>query len=87
LTVKDPSGVAWVRLRYRHLTQFEDYETIEMASDASTSGLFRAVIPAAFVVDRWDLMYFFEVMDNQGNGAIYPDLDKDIPYLIVKLRR
>jgi len=86
LRVTDPSGVKWVRLRYRHVTQFEDYQTTEMTKDPA-SGLYSAVIPGDFIIPRWDLMYFIEVMDSRGNGAIYPDLDREIPYVIVRLQR
>jgi hypothetical protein len=27
------------------------------------------------------------VMDRLGNGKIYPDLEKETPYLVVKLQR
>lgn len=84
--VTDPSGIAWVRLRYRHLTQFEDYHTVEMRPDQAT-GLWLGTIPGDFVVPEWDLMYFIEVMDTQGNGRMYPDLDVEMPYVVVKLER
>ena len=32
-------------------------------------------------------MYLSELMDNRGNGKIYPDLEKETPYIVVKLRR
>jgi hypothetical protein len=32
-------------------------------------------------------MYLIEVMDNNGNGRIYPDLNKETPYVFVKLIR
>jgi hypothetical protein len=32
-------------------------------------------------------MYFIEAMDKGGNGKIHPDLDKETPYVIVKLLR
>jgi len=83
---KDTSGVRYVRLRYRHLTQFEDYQTAEMALDPRT-GRYTAEIPADFVVPKWDLIYFIEAMDSRGNGRIYPDLEDDIPYIVVKLER
>jgi hypothetical protein len=84
--VSDPSGVKWVRLRYRHVTQFEDYQTAEMKYDPQ-AGLWSATIPGEFVVSQWDLMYFVEVVDNQGNGRMYPDLEIEMPYVIVKLDR
>jgi len=36
---------------------------------------------------QWDLMYFFEVLDNFGNGKIYPDAEQQAPYVMVKLER
>jgi hypothetical protein len=32
-------------------------------------------------------MYFIQIMDNDKNGIIYPDLNKETPYIIVKLLR
>jgi dienelactone hydrolase len=32
-------------------------------------------------------MYFIEVIDKRGNGKIYPDLEKETPYVVVRLRR
>jgi hypothetical protein len=32
-------------------------------------------------------MYFLEVMDRDGNGRIYPDLDQETPYIVVRLQR
>ena len=37
-------------------------------------GEYDAVIPGADIDPKFDLMYYFEVMDNAGNGMIYPDL-------------
>jgi len=84
--VQDSSGIKWARLRYRHITQFEDYQTEEMKCDPET-GLWSATIPGAFVVPPWDLMYFVEAVDTQGNGRMYPDMDVETPYVIVELGR
>jgi hypothetical protein len=78
--------VKWVRLRYRHATQFEDYETAEMTLDAKT-GNFTARIPAAFDSSRWDLMYFIEVVDRKGAGRMFPDLEVQTPYVVIEGRR
>ncbi len=83
---QDPSGIEWIRLRYRHVTQFEDYQTVEMKLDSST-GRYSAEIPAGFVVPKWDLMYFVEALDKKGNGKIYPDLEHETPYVVVTLVR
>ena len=32
-------------------------------------------------------MYFIEVIDGKGNGVIYPDLLREAPYVVVRLRR
>ena len=84
--VSDPSGINTVRLRYRHLTQFEDYLTAEMELDPS-SGTFRGIIPGEFIVPEWDLIYFVEAVDSLGNGCMIPDLDREMPYVIVETRQ
>jgi hypothetical protein len=33
----------------------------------------------------WDFMYLIEVMDTKGNGAIYPNLECETPYVVVPL--
>ena len=82
----DDSGIKWLRLRYRHLTQFEEYQTVEMIPDASTN-TYKATIPGDFLDPKWDLMYFIEAMDVHGNGKIYPDFEKEMPYVVVELDR
>jgi hypothetical protein len=84
--VRAPSGVKWVRVRYRSVTQFEDFQTLPMLATGKKDQ-YQAVIPADQVVPKWDFMYLIEVMDNQGHGRIYPDLNKDTPYIVVRLVR
>ena len=48
---------------------------------------YRAVVPGDHLPATWDFMYFFEAMDRAGNGSIYPDFERETPYLIVKLQR
>ncbi len=83
--VSDPSGIKQVRLRYRHLTQFEDYRVAEMHLDP-VSGLYQATIPGDFIIPGWDLMYFVEAVDSLGNGTMIPDLDREMPYVIVEIK-
>ena len=85
-TVTDPSGVKWVRLRYRSVTQFQDYRTLAMAP-AAEKNVYQAQVPAEHVDAQWDFMYFIEVMDNRGNGRLWPDLNKQPPYVVVRLQR
>ncbi len=83
---RDPSGIKSVRLRYRSVNQYQDYRTLEMAPTGKKDQ-YQAVIPAEHVIPKWDLMYFIEVIDNRGNGKIYPDLEKETPYVVVRLQR
>ncbi|MFC1762060.1 hypothetical protein ACFL6U_08260 [Planctomycetota bacterium] len=52
-----------------------------------TTGLYQATIPGEFITPEWDLMYFAEAVDTQGNGCMIPDLEKEMPYVIVELDR
>lgn len=80
------SGVKWVQLRYRSVNQKLDYATIRMIS-ATEKDVYEAVIPAEEINPKFDLMYFIEVIDSEGNGKIYPDLMEETPYVFVKLIR
>lgn len=83
--VTDPSGVQSARLRYRHVTQFEDYATLDL-QPSDQPNVFTATVPGDFLVPQWDFMYFLEVTDKAGNGANWLDLTKEMPYVIVKLK-
>lgn len=82
--VQDPSGIAWVWLRYRGLSQHQDFRTLAMLPTGNGSE-YEATIPGEDIDPKFDLMYLFEVMDNAGNGKIYPDLERETPYIVVKL--
>ena len=84
--ITDPAGVKTVRLRYRHVTQFEDYATLEMTATGEGGG-YTATVPAEFIVPSWDFMYFIEAIDARGNGRNWPDLAREMPYVIVKMQR
>ena len=86
-TISAESNVKWIRLRYRHLTQLEDYQTADMTPDPGSPRTFKGRIPSSFVDPRWDLMYFVEVMDPNGRGRMYPDLERETPYVVVSVRR
>jgi hypothetical protein len=81
-----PAGVKWIRLRYRHVNQKEDYQTADMALDAAT-GFYAGIIPGSFIDPHWDLMYFVEIVDRRGNGRIYPDLEVETPYVVTSVKR
>jgi len=83
--VDDPAGVKWVRLRYRGVNQHQDFRTLPMLPTGERS-TYLAEIPATHIRPEWDLMYFIEVMDNNGNGTIYPDLEIETPYIVAELK-
>jgi hypothetical protein len=74
-----------LRLRYRHLTQFEDYQAAEMAPDST--GMYTARIPGSFIVPKWDLIYFVEAIGAGHRGRNYPDLEESAPYVVVPVER
>jgi hypothetical protein len=80
------AGVKSVRLRYRHVTQVEDYQTVEMILDSKT-GKYVGRIPASFIDPKWNLMYFVETIGNNHSGRMYPDADSETPYVIATVQR
>ena len=74
-----------VRLHYRHLRQDENYIATDMAPKAED--IYEATIPSDFLDPTWDLMYLIEATGTSGNGSLYPDLEKEIPYVVVNLKR
>ena len=81
--VTDASSVQSVTLRYRHVTQFENYETAEMKPTGERD-IYSATILGSALSAGWDFMYFIEAIDSAGNGIKWPDLAKEQPYVIVK---
>jgi hypothetical protein len=84
--VHAPKGMLSIRLRYRHVTQFEDYQNADMVLDKG-SGEYRGTVPAAFIDPKWNLMYFVEVIGGDHAGRMYPDLEEEQPYVIVNVKR
>ena len=82
--VEDPSGVSWVHLRYRGVSQHQDFHVLNMLPTGSGDE-YEATVPGSDIDPQFDFMYLFEVMDNAGNGKIYPDIAKETPYIIVKV--
>jgi hypothetical protein len=85
-SVRAPAGVSWVRLRYRSVNQHLDYQILTMEAEAGSDN-YQVTVPSSEIDTRFDFMYFIEVMDNDGHGRMYPDLDVETPYIIVELER
>jgi hypothetical protein len=82
----DPSGLRSLRLRYRHVTQYEDYAALDLQPTGRPDE-FAATIPGEFVIAKWDVMYFVEAIDRAGNGTMWPDFRREPPYVFVHLQR
>jgi hypothetical protein len=82
--VHDPSGVKWVHLRYRGLSEHQDFKMLNMLPTGKDNE-YAATVPGEEIDAHFDFMYLFEVMDNAGNGKIYPDLAKETPYIVVNV--
>jgi hypothetical protein len=85
-SVRDPSGVRSVVLRYRRVSQFEDYRSENMTYNEH-SDTWKASIPPEYTSGEYNVMYFIEATDSHGNGRMYPDMELEIPYVIVDLER
>jgi len=83
---KDGQDIKWIRLQYRHLTQFEDYQSVQMKAEPGQN-TYSAAIPSSFVDPKWDLMFFVEVMSKDGRGKMYPDFTRETPYVILEIER
>jgi hypothetical protein len=84
--VIDPAGIKSVMLSYRSVNQDMEYQSIPM-EPAVEKDVFEATVPADKINPKWDFMYFIKIIDNEKDGIIYPDLNKETPYYIVKLLR
>jgi hypothetical protein len=71
-------GAKAIRLHYRSLDQTTKFKVIE--------GGPQFTIPAEDISARWDLMYYFEVLNSAGSGWFYPDPATATPYFVVTTR-
>jgi len=78
LSLKVEGTVASIRLHYRPVNQTVPFKTLE-----STDSF---VIPGEDISARWDLMYYFEVLNAERSGWFYPDPATATPYFVVATR-
>jgi len=83
--ISDESRIEKVLLYYRPTRQTMEYSVLEMRPTAGNS--YTAMIPGESLTTQFDLIYFFEAIDEFGNGTFYPDPDEEDPHIIVKVRR
>jgi len=78
LYVKNKAQVKAVRLWYRAVDQLAEFKMIEHSSSEPF------VVPAADVPANYDLMYYFEVLNDSESGWFQPDPLTVTPYYVVK---
>jgi hypothetical protein len=78
LLITPTTPVKAVRLHYRPVNQLAEFKVIE---NAGAKGAF--TIPAQDVSGRWDLMYYFEILNRDGSGWFQPDPGVATPYYVV----
>jgi hypothetical protein len=86
LTSSSPR-IQTVRLHYRHVNQVEVYRIEPMSGK---DGIWHYEIPGDFLDSDYPLMYFFELVDNEGHAWIYPGFDHDLanqPYFHLQRTR
>ena len=73
------TGATHVRLYYRPVNQLEKFKMLEAPPGAAFT------IPADDVSARWDLMYYFEVLNDRNGGWFVPDPLRETPYFVIKV--
>ena len=73
--------VTRVRLHYRPLNQKAKFKTIEKVAGEKSF-----TIPGEDLSAKWDLMYYFEILNEGGSGWFHPDPRKATPYYVIKVQ-
>lgn len=83
--VTDDSDVERVLLYYRPTRQAMEY--LVKAMDPAGENLYSATIPGEIFTTEFDIIYFFEAVDEFGNGVFHPNQEKEDPHIVIKVRR
>jgi len=86
IKVSAPAGVKWVRLQFRNVNQYLNFTMVPMRA-TGVKDTYQATIDPGMINPKWNLMYLVEMMDNNGKGFIFPDLNKRTPYIVTNLIR
>ncbi len=81
LRISNGNAVSSIRLHYRPVNQLVPFKTIENAADNLSF-----TIPGEDVSAKWDLMYYFEILNQAGSGWFQPDPLITTPYYVVKVQ-
>lgn len=77
----DGDDVTSVLCHYSRADQTQPLETLCMERTGTT---FTTVLPAQYVSARWDLLYYFELLREGGDGMLYPDFRERTPYYVIE---
>lgn len=80
LQVVPAAAVKSVRLHYRPVNQFAKFKTLKKRGGQPTF-----TIPAEDIPPRWDLMYYFEILNPDNSGWFDPDPWLATPYYVVRV--
>ncbi len=75
-----PQHVTSVRLYYRPVNQLAKFKILEAKPGEAVFH-----IPAEDISPKWDLMYYFEILNDQKTGWFHPDPSVATPYYVVKV--
>jgi hypothetical protein len=80
LRLSEADNVTAVRLHYRPVNQLARFKTIEHGPNQLSF-----TIPAEDLSAKWDLLYYFEILNRAGSGWFQPDPATATPYYVVKV--
>jgi hypothetical protein len=80
--VEPGSDVSEIRLHYRALNTFDAIRSVHMLGSNVTFS-----IPASDLPSDFDLLYYFEILNNENSGWFQPDPAVTTPYYVVKVRQ
>ncbi|TVY07542.1 hypothetical protein [Paenibacillus cremeus] len=86
ISVPDTLQGLTVRLHYRHADQSKRYVIVEMTED---NYVFSANVPGDYTDSPFDLCYFFELRDNEGDAWNVPGLNEQVsnqPYYTISVK-
>jgi hypothetical protein len=80
LRIAPGSSATRVRLYYRPVNQNVAFRVMETAADQPSF-----TVPGEDVSSKWDLMYYFEILNREGSGWFQPDPQTTTPYYVVEV--
>jgi hypothetical protein len=75
--LSDPSGIHSAELLYKAMPSTEAWERIPLEEQ---DGVYQTEVP----MDYEGLQYCMELIDGAGNGVVWPDIQKETPYVTVE---